>query len=72
MANVSHPRSDLEAYRNPLMVPPELLSTLVAKMGKKLTTYVAGGHGPGVIEAWMAGERYPAMRRNACALPIRS
>jgi len=57
MANVSPPRPDLEAHRNSLMLPmPELLSTLVAKIGKKLTTYVARGHSTGVIEAWMAGE----------------
>jgi hypothetical protein len=57
MANVSRPRPDLEAHRNSLMLPtPELLGTLVAKIGKKLTTYVAGGRSTEMMEAWLAGE----------------
>jgi|SRR5271155_3167205 len=61
MANVSLPRPDLEAHRNSLMLPmPELLRTLISKIGKKLTTYVAGMHDARMIESWMAGEPSPS------------
>jgi len=38
---------------------PELLGTLISKIGTKLTTYVAGVHDPRMIESWMAGEPSP-------------
>ena len=39
------------------MLPmPELLRTLISKIGKKLTAYVAGVHDTRTIECWMAGE----------------
>jgi hypothetical protein len=61
MANVSLPRPDLEAHRNSLMLPmPELLRTLVSKISKKLTTYVAGVNDARTIESWMAGEPSPS------------
>jgi hypothetical protein len=42
MAYVSLPKPDLEAHRNSLMLPiQDLIRTLVPKIGKKLTTYVA-------------------------------
>jgi hypothetical protein len=60
MANVSLPRPDPEAHRNSLMLPmPELLHTLISKIGKKLTTYVAGVYDARMIESWMAGEPSP-------------
>ncbi len=61
MANVSLPRPDLEAHRNSLMLPmPELLRALISKIGKKLTTYVAGVHDAQKFESWMAGEPSPS------------
>jgi hypothetical protein len=43
------------------MLPmPELLRTLISKIGEKPTTYVAGVHDARVIESWMAGERSPS------------
>jgi hypothetical protein len=61
MANISFPRPDLEAHRNSLMLPmPELLRTLISKIGKKLTTYVAGVQDIRMIESWVAGEPSPS------------
>jgi len=61
MAHVSLPRPDLEAHRNSLMLPmPELLRTLISKIGMKLATYVAGVGDARMIESWMAGERSPS------------
>jgi hypothetical protein len=43
------------------MLPmPELLRTLISKIGKKLMTYVAGVHDARMIESWMAGEPSPS------------
>jgi len=61
MAIVSLPRPDLEAHRDSLMLPmPELLRTLISKIGTKLTTYVAGAHDTRMIEIWIAGEQLPS------------
>ncbi len=61
MANVSLPRPDLEAHRNSLMLPlPELLCTLISKIGKKLTTYIVVVDDAGMIESWMVGEPSPS------------
>jgi hypothetical protein len=61
MANLSLPRPDLEAHRNSLLLPmPELLRTLISKIGKKLTTYVASVDDAETIESWMAGEPSPS------------
>jgi hypothetical protein len=61
MADVSLPRPDLEAHRNSIILPmPELLRTLISKIGKKLTTYVAGVHDSRMIERWMTGEPSPS------------
>ena len=61
MAIVSLPRPDLEAHRDSLMLPmPELLRTLISKIGNKLTTYVAGAHDTRMIEIWIAGEQLPS------------
>ncbi len=61
MANVSLPRPDLEAHRNSLMLTmPELLLTLMANIGKKLTAYVAGVNHHEIIESWVAGEPSPS------------
>jgi hypothetical protein len=43
------------------MLPmPELLRTLISKIGKKLTSYVAGVHDTRMIESWIAGEPSPS------------
>ena len=61
MTNLSLPRPDLEAHRNSLMLPmPELLRTLISKIGKNLTTYAAGVHDATMIESWMAGKPSPS------------
>jgi hypothetical protein len=39
---------------------PELLRTLISKIGKKLTTYVASVDDAETIESWMAGEPLPS------------
>ena len=57
MANVSLHRPDLEAYRNLLILPmPELLSTLISTIGKKLPAFVAGVDDTEMIDSWIAGE----------------
>jgi len=67
------PKPDLEAHRNSLMLPmPEVLRTLTSNIGKKLTAFIASADDTEMIESWIAGEPHPVMRRNGCALPIKS
>jgi hypothetical protein len=60
MEYVSFSQLDLEAHRNSLTLPiPDLLSTLISKIGKKLTAYVAGVDDAKTIESWIEGEPVP-------------
>jgi hypothetical protein len=42
-----------------MLAMPELLHTLMANIGKKLTAYVAGVNHYEIIESWVAGEPSP-------------
>jgi hypothetical protein len=56
MAVMAMPRPDLAAHRESLRLPvPEIVSRLVAILGRKLTAYIAKVKDVRAVDRWIAG-----------------